>query len=98
MFKTVAYLLKDAVQSYQLSKNGTTNSQIDYENALGLTNTAEEKYQAIAATSEKNEHKTEIISVFSELKSSLLQKAAPDSISRLASTIEQDLAEDLLSN
>jgi hypothetical protein len=42
--KTIAFMLRDAVQSYRLS-NGISSSQIDYENAVGLTSTAESKLQ-----------------------------------------------------
>jgi high-affinity iron transporter len=90
--QTAVFLLRDAVQSYQLS-NGAT-SQVDYENAIGLVSVAESKYQAIAASLDER-RSTEINSFFSELKSSLEQKAENESIARLATAIERDLAEDL---
>lgn len=90
--QTVVFLLRDAVQSYQLSNGGT--NQVDYENALGLVNVAELKYQSIAASLDERRN-TEISSFFAELKSSLEQKAGNESITRLATAIERDLAEDL---
>jgi high-affinity iron transporter len=90
--QTVVFLLRDAVQSYQLSNGGT--SQIDYENAIGLVNVAESKYQSIAASLDE-QRSAEINSFFAELKSSLGQKAGNESIARLATAIERDLAEDL---
>jgi len=90
--QTVAFLLKDAVQSYQLSSGGS--KQVDYENAMGLASVAESKYHSIAASLEERRN-TEINSFFSDLKSSLGQKAEDESIARLATAIERDLAEDL---
>lgn len=90
--QTVVFLLRDAVQSYQLSNGGS--SQVDYENAIGLVNVAESKYQAIAASLDER-RSAEINSFFAELKSSLEQKAENESIARLATAIERDLAEDL---
>ena len=90
--QTVVFLLRDAVQSYQLSNSGS--SQVDYENAIGLVTVAESKYQSIAASLEER-RSAEINSFFAELKSSLEQKAGSDSIARLATAIERDLAEDL---
>ncbi|MGI0050007.1 MAG: FTR1 family iron permease, partial [Nitrososphaera sp.] len=90
--QTVVFLLRDAVQSYQISDGGT--SQVDYENAIGLVNVAESKYQSIVASLEER-RSAEINSFFAELKSSLEQKAGSDSIARLATAIERDLAEDL---
>jgi high-affinity iron transporter len=90
--QTVVFLLRDAVQSYQISNSGS--SQVDYENAIGLVNVAESKYKAIAGSLEER-RSAEINSFFAELKSSLDQKAENESIARLATAIERDLAEDL---
>jgi high-affinity iron transporter len=90
--RTVVFLLRDAVQSYQLSDLGS--SKIDYENALGLVVAAESKYHTISASMAERRD-AEINSFFADLKSSLVQKEGDESISRLASAIEQDLAEDL---
>jgi high-affinity iron transporter len=90
--QTVVFLLRDAVQSYQLSNGGT--SQVEHENAIGLVNVAESKYQSIAALVDERRN-TEINSFFAELKSSLEQKVGNDRITSLATAIERDLAEDL---
>ncbi|HEY3095051.1 MAG TPA: FTR1 family protein, partial [Nitrososphaera sp.] len=90
--QTVAFLLKDAVQSYQLSDGGS--SQVDYENAIGLVNVAQSKYNMISDSLAAS-RSAEINSFFAELKSSLELKANSDSISRLETAIERDLAEDL---
>ena len=90
--QTVVFLLRDAVQSYQLSDLGS--SKIDYENALGLVVAAESRYHTISASMAERRD-AEINSFFADLKSSLVQKAGGESISRLSGAIEQDLAEDL---
>lgn len=90
--QTAVFLLRDAVQSYQLSSSGS--SQVDYENAIGLASAAESKYQAISSSMDE-QRRSEIDSFFSDLTSSLEQKADNDSVARLESAIERDLAEDL---
>ncbi|HEY7506220.1 MAG TPA: FTR1 family protein, partial [Nitrososphaera sp.] len=90
--QTAVFLLRDAVQSYELSDNGARS--IDYENAAGLVDAADSRYQSISGTLEER-RRSEISSFFTELKSSIGQKADHDSISRLASAIERDFAEDL---
>jgi high-affinity iron transporter len=90
--QTAVFLLRDAVQSYQMSDIGS--SQIEHENAIGLVSAAESKYQTISSSLAPSK-KTEIDSFFAELKSSLEQKAAAESVARLAGAIERDLAEDL---
>jgi high-affinity iron transporter len=91
--QTVVFILRDAVQSYQLSNGGSSN-QVDYENAIGLANVAESKYRTIA-TSLEEQRRAEINSFFTDLKSALEQKAENESITRLATAIERDLAEEL---
>jgi high-affinity iron transporter len=86
--QTVVFLLRDAVQSYQLT------TQVDYENAIGLVEVAEMRYLTIADSLDER-RSTEIDSFFAELKTLLEQKAEGQSIVRLASAIERDLAEDL---
>lgn len=90
--QTVVFLIRDAVQSYQLSNGGS--SQVDYENAIGLVNVANSKYQSIAATISEQRN-AELTSFFAELKSALEQKATNESITRLAGAIERDLGEAL---
>src|SRR6185295_16059916 len=75
--QTVVFLLKDAAQSYQLSNGGS--SQVDYENAMGLVNAAELRYETISHLLAAS-RSTEINSFFTELKSSLEEKAGNDSV------------------
>jgi len=90
--KTVVFLLKDAVQSYQLSDGGS--GRVNYENSMGLVNVAEIKYKTIAHSLAAS-RSAEINSFFTGLKSSLEQKAEDDSMVRFTDAIERDLAEDL---
>ena len=90
--QTAVFLLRDAVQSYQMSDNGL--SQIEHENAIGLAAAAESNYKSIASSLAPSK-KAEIDSFFTELKSSLEQKVGADSVARLADAIERDFAEDL---
>jgi len=90
--QAAVFLLRDAIQSYQLSNGGS--SQVDYENAIGLAATAESKYKEISSSMEE-QRISEIDSFFSDLKSSLEQKASSDSIASLEIAIERDLAENL---
>ena len=90
--QTVVFLLKDAAQSYQLSNGGS--SQVDYENAIGLVNAAELRYETISHLLAAS-RSTEINSFFTGLKSSLEEKAGNDSVKRLTDAVERDLAEDL---
>ncbi len=90
--QTLVFLLRDAVQSYQMSSGGS--SQVEHENAIGLVNVAESKYQSVAASFD-GRRSAEIDSFFAELKSLLEQKADNESISRLATALERDFAEEL---
>jgi high-affinity iron transporter len=91
--QTVAFLLRDAVQSYQLSNGGSV--PVDHENAMGLVDVAESKYHTMIASSVDGPRNAEIKSFFAELKAAIEQKAGNKSIARLATAIERDLAEDL---
>ncbi len=90
--QTVVFLLKDAVQSYQLSDGGS--NQVDYENAIGLVDVAKSKYKTIADSLAAS-RSAEINSFLAGLKSSLEQKADNDSVKRFTDAIERDLAENL---
>lgn len=90
--QTVAFLLRDAVQSYGLSNAGA--QQVDYENSLGLVQAAQAKYETIAGTLDER-RRAEIDSFFAELKTAIELKSDNDSVARLATAIERDLAEDL---
>ena len=103
--QAVVFLLRDAVQSYATTisnaSNGsdsTTNLQqaIDYENAVGLVQIAHQNYQkTLSSLIEDSRRRTEIESFFNELESSLAQKIDNESILRLTTAIERDLAEEL---
>lgn len=90
--QTAVFLLRDAIQSYELSSNGVNT--VDHENAAQLVDAADSRYQLISGSLDER-RRSEIASFFTELRSSIDQKADLESISRLASAIERDLAEDL---
>ncbi|HEX7031730.1 MAG TPA: FTR1 family protein [Nitrososphaera sp.] len=90
--QTVVFLLRDAMQSYQMSNSGS--NQVEYENAIGLVNVAEWKYQSISASFDER-RSAEVDSFFAELKGLLEQRAPYESVARLASAIERDFAEEL---
>jgi high-affinity iron transporter len=101
----VVFLLRDGVRSYTLSNtsNGTEDSDlkqlVDHENAVGLVQIAHQNYQKILSSSIEDNRRAEIDSFFNELESSINQNLDDDSILRLATAIERDLAEELsLSN
>jgi high-affinity iron transporter len=101
--QVVVFLLRDAVQSYTTISNasdgsgGENNPQdIDYENAVGLVQIAHENYQkTLSSLIEDSRRRTEIESFFNELESSLAQKIDNESILRLTTAVERDLAEEL---
>jgi high-affinity iron transporter len=101
--QVAVFLLRDAVQSYTTISNasdgsGSENLQqdIDYENAAGLVHISHQNYQkTLSPLIEDSRRKTEIESFFNELESSLAQKMDNESILRLTTAIERDLAEEL---
>jgi high-affinity iron transporter len=101
--QAVVFLLRDAVQSYTTISNasdgsgGENNPQdIDYENAVGLVQVARQNYQeTLSPLIEDTRRKTEIESFFNELESSIAQKMDNETILRLTTAIERDLAEEL---
>jgi high-affinity iron transporter len=101
--QVVVFLLRDAVQSYTTTSNasdgsgGENNPQdIDYENAVGLVQIARQNYQeTLSPLIEDTRRKTEIESFFNELESSIAQKMDNETILRLTTAIERDLAEEL---
>ena len=101
--QVAVFLLRDAVQSYTTISNasdgsGSENLQqdIDYENAAGLVQISHQNYQkTLSPLIEDSRRKTEIESFFNELESSLAQKMDKESILRLTTAIERDLAEEL---
>jgi high-affinity iron transporter len=102
--QVVVFLLRDAVQSYtttisnasDASGSGNFQQDIGYENAAGLVQIARQNYQkTLSSLIDDTRRKTEIESFFNELESSLAQKMDNESILRLTSAIERDLAEEL---
>jgi high-affinity iron transporter len=101
--QVAVFLLRDAVQSYTTISNvsdGSVNENlqqdIDYENAVGLVQTARQNYQkTLSPLIEDSRRKSEIESFINELESSLAQKMSKESILRLTTAIERDLAEEL---
>jgi high-affinity iron transporter len=90
--QVVAFLLRDAVASYELSDRGS--SKVDYENSIGLVEVANSRYQELSTFLDER-RRVEVDSFFSELASSIGEKADDQNIVRLASAIERDLAEEL---
>jgi high-affinity iron transporter len=101
--QVVVFLLRDAVQSYTTISNASDGSSsetipqdIDYENAVGLVQVARQNYEkTLSSLIEDTRRKTEIQSFFSELESSLGQRMDNETILRLTTAIERDLAEEL---
>ena len=100
----VVFLLRDAVQSYTTTISNASNGSgsenlqqdIGYENAVGLVQIAHQNYQkTLSSLVEDSRRKTEIESFFNELESSVAQKMDNQSILRLTTAIERDLAEEL---
>jgi high-affinity iron transporter len=99
----VVFLLRDAAQSYTTISNASNGydsenlkQAIDYENAVGLVQIARQNYQKILSSLiEDSRRENEIESFFNELESSLAQKTDNESILRLTTAIERDLAEEL---
>jgi high-affinity iron transporter len=86
--QVTAFLLRDAVKSYQLG------TPIEYQNANGLVDAAYAKYKSISGSMEQSRQQ-EIVSFFSDMKSGMAQKTGVDSVTKLQAAIERDLAENL---
>ena len=101
--QVVVFLLRDAMQSYATTSNasdgsGNENSQqnIEYENAVGLVQIARQNYQeSLSSLIQDTRRRAEIESFFNELENSLAQRMDSESILRLITAIERDLAEEL---
>ena len=103
--QAVVFLLRDAVQSYATATNSNASSgsdsnnpqqAIDYENAGGLVHIANQNFQeALSPLIEDTRRKSEIESFFNQLETSLAQRMDNQSILRLTTAIERDLAEEL---
>jgi high-affinity iron transporter len=102
--QAIVFLMRDAVQSYAAtSSNGSSASggggpqqAVDYENAVGLVHIAHQNFQeTLSPLVQDNRRKTEIESFFIQLEGSLAQRMDTQSILRLTTAIERDLAEEL---
>jgi high-affinity iron transporter len=101
--QVIVFLLRDAIQSYSTISNASSTSgsenlpqDINYENAIGLVQIAHQNYQDTLSTLiEDTRRKAEIESFFVELENSLAQRMDNESILRLVTAIERDLAEEL---
>jgi len=102
--QAIVFLMRDAVQSYAAtSSNGSSASggggpqqAVDYENAVGLVHIAHQNFQeTLSPLIQDNRRKTEIESFFIQLEGSLAQRMDTQSILRLTTAIERDLAEEL---
>ncbi|HEX9678347.1 FTR1 family iron permease [Nitrososphaera sp.] len=90
--QAVVFLLRDAVQSYELSESGANS--VDYESAQGLVQVAKSKYRDISDFVDARRSE-EINSFIAELDTILEQKAPLQDFSRLVQAIERDLSEEL---
>lgn len=90
--QAVVFLLRDAVQSYELSESGVNS--VDYESSQGLVRVAQSRYQEISSQLDSRRN-DEITLFFAEININLEQKAPAEDVKRLADAIERDLAEDL---
>jgi high-affinity iron transporter len=101
--QVIVFLLRDAIQSYSTISNASSTSgsenlpqDINYENAIGLVQIAHQNYQDTLSTLiEDTRRKAEIESFLIELENSLAQRMDNESILRLVTAIERDLAEEL---
>jgi high-affinity iron transporter len=101
--QVIVFLLRDAIQSYSTIFNASSGSgsenlpqNINYENAIGLIQIAHQNYQdTLSSLIEDSRRKDEIESFFIELENSVAQRMDNESILRLVTAIERDLAEEL---
>ncbi len=103
--QAVVFLLRDAVQSYATATNSNASSgsggngpqqAVDYENAVGLVHTAHENFQkTLSPLIQDSRRNSEIESFFNQLETSLGQRMDSQSILRITTAIERDLAEEL---
>ena len=103
----IVFLLRDAAQSYSSTISNASNGSfsnnndnlqraVDYENAVGAVQTSHQNYQiTLSPLIEDSRRKSEIETFFKQLEESISQKLDNDSILRLTTAIERDLAEEL---
>jgi high-affinity iron transporter len=93
--QTVAFLLKDADHSYQLSGAGQLDKQlgkVDYENTQGLIEIAKSDYYQKIADKIDQSRAAEINSFFPELQKAIETKSDYQAVSRWISGIERSLS------
>ena len=103
--QAVVFLLRDAVQSYATATNSNASSgsggngpqqAVDYENAVGLVHIAHENFEkTLSPLIQDSRRNSEIESFFNQLETSLAQRMDSQSILRITTAIERDLAEEL---
>src|SRR5918992_3132680 len=103
--QAVVFLLRDAVQSYATAINSNASSgsggngpqqAVDYENAVGLVHIAHENFEkTLSPLIQDSRRNSEIESFFNQLETSLAQRMDSQSILRITTAIERDLAEEL---
>ena len=103
--QAVVFLLRDAVQSYATATNSNASSgsggngpqqAVDYENAVGLVHIADENFEkTLSPLIQDSRRNSEIESFFNQLETSLAQRMDSQSILRITTAIERDLAEEL---
>src|ERR671914_723221 len=103
--QAVVFLLRDAVQSYATATNSNGSSgsggnglqqAVDYENAVGLVHIAHENFEkTLSPLIQDSRRNSEIESFFNQLETSLAQRMDSQSILRITTAIERDLAEEL---
>ena len=92
--QVVAFLLKDADRSYQLSNAGGSPGQlskINYENAQGLIEVAKSDYQMMAEKIDQS-RRQEVDPFFTELQNSVEKKSDYQTVSKWISGIERSLS------
>src|SRR5918994_2442599 len=95
--QTSAFLLEDAVQSYQLSNASTTldsSSTFNRQNALGFVNSSMANFERVADSIEEP-RREEIISFYRQIQEGIKNNIPFDTVASIASAIERDFSEEL---
>ena len=93
--ESASFLLNDANKSYSLSGVGESTNQgkpdnFDYQDAIGLANASKTNFNKISNSTDKNKE-SEINQYYDQLQSYVINKFDTQSISRLISSIQNDL-------
>ena len=86
--KVIFFLLRDAVDSYQLAISA--NNEIDYQSSQALIDSAKSEYLKLNSTGAGNDT---LLRSFSDLKSSVDSRAPTNSVLAKSNTIDQQLAQ-----